>query len=143
MRKLLFCTCLLLAAPLYGAERTFDFTELHEGQTPPGFRSTVSGSGKPGEWKILLEEVPSLMQPLSSEAAKFARRPVLAQVSQDPTDEHFPMLIFEEESFKDFKLTTRFKTVRGSVEQMAGVAFRIQNENELLRGPRQFIGQHV
>ena len=28
----------------------------------------------------------------------------------------------------DFTLTTRFKTVKGVVEQMAGIAFRIQNE---------------
>jgi len=53
---------------------------------------------------------------------------VLAQLNQDPTDERFPMLIFDEESFTDFTLTTRFKLVGGGLEQMAGIAFRIQNE---------------
>ena len=38
------------------------------------------------------------------------------------------MLIFEGETFGDFTLTTRFKTVAGAVEQMAGIAFRIQDE---------------
>ena len=53
---------------------------------------------------------------------------MLAQLAQDPTDEHFPLLIFEGETFGDFTLTTRFKTVKGVAEQMAGIAFRIQNE---------------
>src|SRR5207249_7336173 len=39
-----------------------------------------------------------------------------------------PLLIFEGETFGDFALTTRFKTVSGSVEQMAGIAFRVKDE---------------
>ena len=39
------------------------------------------------------------------------------------------MLIYDGETFKDFKLTTRFKIAGGSVEQMAGVVFRYQNES--------------
>jgi hypothetical protein len=118
----------LLALPALAAERKFDFSELHENQTPPGFRSTVTGKGKPGEWRIVLDEVPSLLPPLSPQAPVVAKRPVLAQLAQDPTDEHFPMLIFEEDTFDDFTLTTRFKTVKGVTEQMAGIAFRIQDE---------------
>jgi hypothetical protein len=56
-----------------------------------------------------------------------ARRPVLAQLSQDHTDERFPMLIYDGETFKDFKLTVPFKIVNGIAEQMAGVVFRFQN----------------
>jgi hypothetical protein len=52
----------------------------------------------------------------------------LAQTSQDATDEHFPILLYEKESFTDFTLSTRFKTVSGKVEQMAGMVFRAQNE---------------
>jgi hypothetical protein len=118
----------LLTLPLTAAERRFDFSDVRENQTPPGFRSTVAGSGKPGDWKVILEEVPSLLPPLSPQAPAVAKRPVLAQLAQDPTDEHFPLLICEEETFGDFTLTTRFKTVKGVMEQMAGIAFRIQNE---------------
>jgi len=118
----------LLALPALAAERKFDFSELHENQTPPGFRSTVTGKGKPGDWRIVLDEVPSLLPPLSPQAPVVAKRPVLAQLAQDPTDEHFPLLIFEDETFDDFTLTTRFKTVKGVKEQMAGIAFRIQDE---------------
>src|SRR5437867_2557940 len=110
------------------AERKFDFSEVSQGQTPPGFRSAVTGKGKPGDWKILLDETPSLLPPLTPQAPAVARKAVLAQLAQDPTDEHFPLLIFEEETFGDFTLTTRIKMVRGEKERMAGIAFRIQNE---------------
>ena len=75
-----------------------------------------------------MDEVPPLLQPLNPEAPAVAKKAVLAQLAQDPTDEHFPLLIYEGETIGDFTLTTRFKTVKGVVEQMAGIAFRIQNE---------------
>lgn len=114
--------------PLAAAELRLDFGDTPEGKVPPGFRSALAGHGRPGEWKVLMDEVPSLMEKLTPEAPSVARRPVLAQVSTDPTDERFPLLIYEKDTFKDFTFTTRFKTVRGVIEQMAGIAFRIQNE---------------
>jgi hypothetical protein len=121
---------LLWLLPLAGlaAERRFDFTDASEDQTPPGFRSAVTGKGKPGEWKIVLDDVPSQMPALSSRAASVAKRPVLAQLAQDPTDEHFPLFIFQGETYDDFTLTTRLKMVKGVAEQMAGIAFRVQDE---------------
>ena len=53
---------------------------------------------------------------------------MLAQLDPDPTDERFPMLVYDGETFADFLLTTRFKLVSGAVEQMAGIAFRYQDE---------------
>jgi len=128
MRNQFLWALALLALPAMAAERKFDFGDVGENQTPPGFRSTVAGTGKPGEWKVILDEVPSLMPALTPRAAAVAKRPVLAQLAQDPTDEHFPLLIFQEETYDDFTLTTRLKTVKGVMEQMAGIAFRIQDE---------------
>jgi hypothetical protein len=128
MRNCVVWVGLLLALPAYAAERKFDFNEAGENKTPPGFRSTVTGLGKPGEWKVVMDEAPSQMQRMTPQAPAVARQAVLAQLSQDPTDEHFPLLIYEDETFDDFVLTTRFKTVSGAHEQMAGIAFRIQNE---------------
>lgn len=129
MRRLFhWVLALSAAATLPAAEKTFDFSRLKEGQAPPGFRSAAGGAGKPGDWRIVLDEVPSLMQPLTPQAPSVSKRPVLAQMAQDPTDEHFPLLIYEEEVFGDFTLTTRFKTVAGSAERMAGIAFRLQDE---------------
>jgi hypothetical protein len=109
------------------AERFISFSETNLNQTPKGFRSTVSGVGKPGDWKVILADVPSLM-PAFNLGAPGASRPVLAQLARDPADEHYPLLVFEDETYGDFTLSTRFKTVAGSVEQMAGIAFRLQDE---------------
>ncbi|HWX21488.1 MAG TPA: family 16 glycoside hydrolase [Candidatus Binatia bacterium] len=118
----------LLAFSLDAAERKFEFGDMNLDQPPPGFRNAVTGAGKPGDWKIILDDVPPLLAPLTPQAPTVTKRAVLAQTAQDPADEHFPLLIYQEETFSDFTLTTRFKTVRGTVEQMAGIAFRVQNE---------------
>src|SRR5437868_2468818 len=127
--RALFCWLALVALSLSAAERKFDFGLYAENQTPPGFRSTLTGQGKPGDWRIVLDEVAPLLPHLNTNAPVVTKRGVLAQVAQDPTDEHFPLLIYEDETFNDFTLTTRFKTMRGVLEQMAGIAFRIQNES--------------
>jgi hypothetical protein len=128
MRSRLRWCWVLVAMSAAAAERKFDFSELSEGQTPSGFRSSVAGAGQPGTWKIVLDDVPSPMQLLTPQARSVSKKSVLAQVAQDPADEHFPLFIFDGETFGDFTLTTRFKTVGGRNEQMAGIAFHLQNE---------------
>jgi hypothetical protein len=128
MRLSWFLAVVCAAVSLSAAERKFDFSSIPEGKLPPGFRTTVMGVGGPGEWKVLLDEVPPMMETLSSKAPVVTRRPVLAQVSQDPAEERFPMLVFQDEVFTDFTLTTRVKMVGGKTEQMAGVVFRLLDE---------------
>lgn len=111
-----------------GAEKVFDFGQAPLGQRPSGFLSVITGKGAAGDWKIVEAEMPSAFAPLSPNAAATSKKRVLAQTSQDETDEHFPLLIYTNEVFGDFTFTTRFKCVSGKVEQMAGVAFRIQDE---------------
>jgi len=127
MRCFVFCLWLGLAAPIFGAEIKIDFSDFAAGQTPTGFHSVLAGSGQPGEWKVIEDEVPSQFAPLTDKAPAVTRRSVLAQLSQDPADNRFPMLVYDGETFQDFKLTARFKIVSGVAEQMAGVAFRFQN----------------
>jgi len=119
---------LVFALAARGAERAFDFAESALDKPPAGFRSALAGKGKPGDWKIVMDEVPALLAPLSEKAPAAAKRPVLAQVNQDPTDERFPLLVFDGETFSDFTVTTRFKLTGGGLEQMAGIAFRVQDE---------------
>src|SRR5260221_2703335 len=116
---------LLLALQSLAAERKFDFSQFAASQTPTGFVSVVTGKGKPGDWKIVSEEVAPLLTPRPEHSV--TTHSVLAQLSQDPTDEHFPLLICNDLRFGDFTLTTRFKTMGGVMEQMAGIAFRVQN----------------
>ena len=98
------------------------------GELPAGFRSTVSGDGKPGTWKIVEEERTSPSENTSTDSTIVVHRQALAQLDREAKEEHFPLLIFDDETFTDFKLTTRFKTVAGAMEQMAGIAFRIRDE---------------
>jgi hypothetical protein len=136
---------LVVAAALSAdaAEKVFDFSETAEGKTPAGFRSLRAGQGAPGEWQIVMDEVPPLLAPLTDKAPSVTRRAVLAQVNQDPADERFPMLVLDGESFSDFTLTTRFKAVRGGLEQMAGIAFRIQNEKNFYVIRASALGNNV
>jgi len=117
--------CALVAR---SAEKVFDFGSFKVNETPAGFKSLVAGEGAPGEWKVIEADVPSLLVRFSPGAKPMARQKALAQLSRDKTDEHFPMLVYDEESFADFTLTTQFKIVDGQEEQMAGIAFAIQDE---------------
>jgi len=128
LRRAIALAGLLSAGVAFGAEKVFDFRQDKLNETPRGFRSTLAGTGQPGEWKIVEDEVPSLLAPLSPNAPSRGKRPVLAQLSRDRADERFPILFYEGETFGDFTLTTRFKLVDGIVEQMAGIAFRMQDE---------------
>ena len=56
-----FLLAALLAWTASGAERVFNFGEYPFDQTPSNFVSAVSGRGDPGDWKVMLDEVPSLM----------------------------------------------------------------------------------
>ena len=125
------------------AEKVFDFSETPAGKTPAGFRSVLAGQGTPGEWQIVMDEVPPLLAPLTDKAPSVSRRAVLAQVKPDPTDERFPMLIFDGEIISDFTLTTRFKMVGGGLEQMAGIAFRIANEKNFYVIRASALGNNV
>ena len=116
------------AAVALASELSFDFTVDQVNQAPPGFRSTLSGSGAEGEWKIVLDEVPTALPAFSPKSPVVNKRPVLAQLSRDKTDERFPMLVYDKEDFGDFTVTTQIKLVDGEAERMAGIAFRIQDE---------------
>jgi hypothetical protein len=129
MRRLLYGCWLVLALPMAGAEIKINFGDAAMGRVPTNFHAALAGGGRPGEWKIIMDEVPPLLTPLSPQAPVVTRRAVVAQTSTDPTDERFPMLIYDGETFKDFSLTTRFKIAGGTVEQMAGIVFRYQNES--------------
>ncbi|MCI0535590.1 MAG: DUF1080 domain-containing protein [Verrucomicrobiales bacterium] len=128
LRAIAIVWIVLVTVRSSAAERSFDFGQVPLNETPRGFRSTVSGQGRSGEWKVVEDEVPSAMPALTPEKPLLTKRPVLAQLSRDGTDEHFPLLVFDEEIFGDFTLTTRLKIVSGAVEQMAGIAFRLQDE---------------
>ena len=129
MRLILIGLCLQFAtAALPAAEKVFDLSSLKEGALPPGWQMAVTGSGGPPKWAVVQDEVPTEIERFSQLAPAVNLRPVIAQLSQDKTDERFPLLICDEEEFGDFTLSTKFKIVSGEAEQMAGIAFRVVDE---------------
>jgi len=110
-------------------EQGFNFSECPLDQPPPGFRSLVFGPGKSGDWRVLLDETPPALEPLTAKAPSVSRRAVLAQSARGATGNNLPILLFEGESYGDFKFTTRFKIVAGVLDQTAGVVFHFQNES--------------
>ncbi len=111
-----------------GAEHVFDFAATRTGGIPAGFRSTVAGEGQPGDWQVIREDMTSDLAPRDDRPKVTTQRAVLAQLAKDKTDEHFPLLVYDAATYGDFSFTTRFKLVAGEAEQMAGIAFRLQNE---------------
>lgn len=143
MRIFTLAFALALAMSVSGAELRFNFGDFAEGSTPTNFSSALFGAGKPGAWKVAMDDVPSAFAPLTDKAPSVTRHGVLAQTSQDMTDEHFPMFVYGNEIFRNFKLTTRFKIISGVAEQMAGVVFRYQNSSNFYVVRASALGKNV
>ena len=128
MRYCIFLAAALLSLTALGTERDFNFGEYAADQTPSNFLSTVSGHGKPGEWKVILDTAPSAMPARDTNAPSMTQHAVLAQLDRYPVNEHFPILVLKDDIFNDFTFSTRFKIVGGSIGEMAGIVFRYQDE---------------
>ncbi len=128
-----FCLLMLftlVAARVSGEEITFDLNDVTPGKTPPGLRSSVTGQGKAADWKVVNEQVPPTLAPLSPAAsANVALRPALAVQSLNLSRDHFPVLLYTNEVLTDFTFTTRFKIMGGIVAPEAGVVFRAQDQS--------------
>jgi hypothetical protein len=143
MRIFIWLLSVALAGRVVGAELQFNFGELAASGALTNFQAALLGGGQPGAWKILQDQVPSAFAPFTAQAPNVTGASVLAQTSQDATDERFPMFIYEPEKFRDFKFTTRFKIVSGVIEQMAGVVFRFQNSSNFYVVRASALGQNV
>ncbi|HNQ72124.1 MAG TPA: DUF1080 domain-containing protein [Verrucomicrobiota bacterium] len=121
-----------LTAPGEAAELILDFGPPDTDAPPPGFTSVLVGEGAPGRWRAVREATPDATNQV-----------VLAQLSADVKDEHFPVLVYAGAVFDDFTLTTRFKIVDGVAEQMAGVVFRYQDEKSFYVVRASVLGQNL
>lgn len=118
----------LIVIQARGADRSFDFSTNALGELPTGWRAYRIGDGKPGDWKVIHEDVPPILAPISPNAPKVTKQAVVAQTSTDPTDERFPVLVFDGDKYGDFSYSVRLKINGGAVEQIGGVVFRFQDE---------------
>jgi len=143
MRNHLLLFCLLLGLPAAGAELQFNFGELAANGSLTNFHAELLGGGGPVAWKVLPGEAPSAFAPLTPGAPSTPGGSVLAQTSQDTTDERFPMFIYDGEKFRNFQFTARFKIVSGVAEQMAGLVFRFQNASNFYVVRVSALGKNV
>jgi len=139
----LCCICLLTTLVVRGAELHLSFTEAPVGTLPTNYTTALFGEGRPATWKVLLDDLPSAFSPFTAQAVGGTKQFVLAQTSEDLTDEHFPLCIYEGDIFRDFTFTTRFKIVSGVTEQMAGIVFRYQNSTNFYVVRASALGQNV
>lgn len=144
MRNLLFAVAgLSFALSAHAAEIRFDFNATPPGALPTNFVPLLIGGGAPGDWKVVMADVSSTFAVFSNEAPALNRIGVLAQTGQDLADEHFPMLLYTGEKFRNFKFTTRFKIGGGVAEQMAGLVFRYQNSSNYYVVRASALGKNI
>lgn len=127
----------------HAAEKVFDFTGDELNQPPKGWQSALAGTGTPGDWQVIVDDVPGSFVALTPGATSTEKKRVIAQRSTEDTDERYPLLIYGGERFGDFTLTLRFKTVSGERERMAGVAFRLQDEKNFYVVRASSLGSNV
>ena len=130
MRFILTLTALvavLASLPATAAERIFNFSDFALDRSPTNFTSLVAGRGRPGDWRIIMDQVPPALTPLTARAPAVSARAVLAQQAREPLAAHIPLLISDDATFNDFKFTTRLKITGGVLAQSAGLVFRFQN----------------
>ncbi len=120
MRFLFGISLVLGAAAMASAQssqKKWNFDGDADGKPPAGFAFARTGQGSEGQWVVKKDEsAPS-------------KPNVLAQTSQDKTDYRFPLAIAEGTSYKDLALSVKFKTISGSVDQGAGLVFRLRDKD--------------
>ncbi len=116
-----FLACLLWLSPGHlspqSTSRVWNFDHDASGSGPSGFTSTLTGHGAIGHWEVRSD--PTAPSPPN----------VLAQTSQDKTDYRFPLAIVEGTSYKALSLSVKFKAISGSVDQGAGLVFRLKDKD--------------
>ncbi|MEE8550939.1 MAG: ethylbenzene dehydrogenase-related protein [Gemmatimonadota bacterium] len=85
------------------------------GTTPEGFSTAMTGRGEPGQWLV------------REEADAPSGRKVVVQVSDDPTNHRFPLLVFDKLTVREVDVSVEFKPILGSVDQAAGLVWRYRD----------------
>ena len=102
---------------LASSGRVINFDNAPLGQTPPGWTVAMTNRGRAPRWEILRDgSAPT--QPY-----------VLAQVSDDPTGDRFPLAILDNMSLRDGDVSVRIKPVAGREDQGGGLVWRYRDAN--------------
>jgi hypothetical protein len=108
-----------IPAPLQASGKTlhYDFDADTQEQLPAKFHEAMTGQGARPQWLV------------KTDPSAPSQANVLCQISNDRTDYRFPLAIADEGSFQDLELSVKFKAVSGSIDQAAGLVFRLKDAN--------------
>jgi len=108
---------ILVPALALAKVKTWNFDKEKVQELPSGWLSEHTGQGSKGDWKVIADpSAPS--QPN-----------VLAQLSNDATNYRFPLAIADKDIYRDVTVSVRFKTISGTRDQGAGLAWRFRDAN--------------
>lgn len=105
----------LSAAVLFGQRTTINFDTDDPGRPPKGFAFVLTGQGRPGVWLVRKDDA--------------AHGNVLVQTDADPTDNRFPVAVYDDFTATDVDLAVQFKPVSGRVDRGAGLVWRYRDQN--------------
>jgi hypothetical protein len=106
-----------LATPVAAETLTVDFDTMLSGQPPTGFTTAVTGEGTEPEWVV------------QKDAGAPSGDQVLAQVSEAPARNQFPLAIYDGFSAFDLDLSVKIKPISGETDQAAGLVWRFLDKN--------------
>ena len=115
--KLGFLAAIAVALlPQSGSAQDVTFADAPLGVVPKDFEPMQTGPGGPGRWEVVED---------GGESGGKA----VVQMSQDPTENRFPLLIHMPTVPADVEVRTKVKPVAGRIDQAGGLAVRLQNQD--------------
>lgn len=97
---------------------TIDFeTSGATGAAPKDFSIALTGQGQTPTWQ--------LQETTGAPSGRLA----VAQTSKDPTDNRFPLLVYDKVTAADLDISVKFKPVSGTTDQAAGLVWRYSDKN--------------
>ena len=111
----------LLGLQLFASTGTIiNFDQCPLGIAPPGWTVAMTNHGAPPRWEVRQDQsAPTLPY-------------VLAQVSNDPTDDRFPLAILNGVTFRDGEISVRIKPLSGREDQGGGICLAVCDENIII-----------
>src|SRR5205809_438334 len=97
------------------AGKVINFDTFAVGKTPPGWTIAVTSGRKPPHWEVR-RDASAPTQPY-----------VLAQTSEDPTDDRFPLAILDGVNLRDGEISVRLKPISGREDQGGGLVWRYRD----------------
>ena len=112
-----------------GTVINFDTAPL--GKTPPGWIVPMTHRGGPSRWEVRKDQT-APTQPY-----------VLAQVSNEGTNDRSPLAILDKVNLRDGEVSVRIKAVGGREDQGGGLVWRYRDENNYYLVRADALGRSV